>query len=666
MAGPLAETDHVLGHELVHAFQFDITGNVGPVSSNNIPGALSLPLWFVEGMAEYLSLGPVDAHTAMWMRDAISQDKPLPRIDQLNNPEYFPYRWGQSLWAYLAGRWGDGIVSDALRAANRGGEAERILEVLTGVPIKDLSDQWHKALREAYGPVIDSRERPERVARAIITEKNGGEMNFGPSASPDGTKLTFLSEKDLFSIDMYLADGRTGQVKDKIISTATDPHYESLQFISSAGGWDPAGQRFAVGAVRKGRATLAIRAVGGGKAQEIRFKEVDEIFDPTFSPDGRMVAFSGLKGGLLDLWVCDLQTKSLRRLTSDAFADLQPAWSPDGQSIAFVTDRFTTRLENLMPGEYRLATIDPQGGTVRELPSFEDAKNIDPQWSADGASLFFVSDRNGSSNVYRLHVASGETFQLTNVSTGVSGITALSPSLSVARDRAFFSMYEDGKYRIYVVEGAERMAGTAVRMPAERLRASTLPPQDRPRSQVATFLSQPNTGLPEAKTFEVSDYKPKLTLDYIGQPTLTLGADPRGAFVGGGVSFLFSDILGNHTLGAVLQINGEFKDFGGIIAPIAGPGERASSRSRTSRGRTRRGPPPWTAAGSTSSSRSSTGRPAGPSTRTSRTPSAARAGSSSAPRAGTSASTTRSARTSSPWPATSSATSARTCPRPRA
>src|SRR5207249_7203460 len=62
LAGPLSETDHVLGHELVHAFQFDITGHAGPVSEGNIPGATRLPLWFIEGMAEYLSLGQVDPH----------------------------------------------------------------------------------------------------------------------------------------------------------------------------------------------------------------------------------------------------------------------------------------------------------------------------------------------------------------------------------------------------------------------------------------------------------------------------------------------------------------------------------------------------------------------------------------------------------------------------
>src|SRR5215212_80832 len=58
-AGPIQATDHVLGHELVHAFQYDITNTN---ASSGAGGALSQPLWFIEGMAEYLSIGPVDPH----------------------------------------------------------------------------------------------------------------------------------------------------------------------------------------------------------------------------------------------------------------------------------------------------------------------------------------------------------------------------------------------------------------------------------------------------------------------------------------------------------------------------------------------------------------------------------------------------------------------------
>src|SRR6187397_1961201 len=114
-AGPLEATDHVLGHELVHAFQYDIT-NTNVKTCQGSAGALMLPLWFIEGMAEYLSIGPVAAHTAMWMREAARREK-LPYIKDLEDPRYFPYRYGQALWAFIGGKYGDRAVGSLLRAA---------------------------------------------------------------------------------------------------------------------------------------------------------------------------------------------------------------------------------------------------------------------------------------------------------------------------------------------------------------------------------------------------------------------------------------------------------------------------------------------------------------------------------------------------------------------
>src|SRR4051812_9598996 len=94
----LGETDHVLGHELVHAFQRDILRRQGAAMA-------LLPLWFTEGMAEYLSVGRVDTNTAMWLRDAVRVER-LPSLEELDNPRWFPYRYGQALWAYLSGRFG--------------------------------------------------------------------------------------------------------------------------------------------------------------------------------------------------------------------------------------------------------------------------------------------------------------------------------------------------------------------------------------------------------------------------------------------------------------------------------------------------------------------------------------------------------------------------------
>ena len=569
LAGTVAESDHVLGHELVHAFQFDITSR-GEPATGAVPGALRLPLWFIEGMAEYLSLGPVDPHTAMWLRDAARGEK-LPTIKQLNDPRFFPYRYGQAFWAYVGGRFGDHVVAEALKAAGASGKAEQSLQEVLGIDTAQLSKEWHASVQEAYGPVAAVKKGPADYGRAVITEKNAGELNVGPALSPDGRQLIFLSEKERFSIDLYLADADTGKVTRRIVKTAVDPHFESLQFINSAGSWDPTGRSFAFGAVTKGHPVLTVVEVAGGTVEsEVPFPQLGEIFSPTWSPDGRRIAFSAQSGGLTDLYVYDLAAKSLRRLTDDAFADLQPAWSPDGQSLAFVTDRFSTSLLELDAGNYGLALLDVASGDIRALPGFEGAKNINPQWGPQSSSLFFISDRYGISNVYRMQLDDGVITQVTDLLTGASGITGLSPALATATGtgRLAFSAYEDGKYRIYAVDDPERRAGATLAAASGAVNPAALPPAKRASSQVASILRNAAAGLPPGSGFDSHGYQPKLSVDYVGEPSLGAGVNRYGTAIAGGGSLYLSDMLGDQSLGAFVQANGGLKDIGGAVSYV--------------------------------------------------------------------------------------------------
>ncbi len=558
LGGPIADTDHVIGHELVHAFQFDITS--GPNGAPGQNGAERLPLWFIEGMAEYLSLGPVDPNTAMWLRDAARQEK-LPSIDDLANPKYFPYRWGQAFWAYVGGRFGDNVIPPMLRAAAASGDPAAAISRILGVSQKELSADWQAAIRSTYAPILAATTPPNESGQAVVrgsASQLGGDLNVGPSISPDGRWIAFLSERSLFSIDLYIADASTGKIVQKLTSTATDPHYSSIQFIYSAGAWDASSKRIAIATVTDGRPALAIfDAQSGRKDREIALPSLDEIFNPTWAPDGHAVCFTGLSRGLTDLYVLDLNGSTPRQLTHDAFADLQPAWSPDGRSIAFATDRFTSHLATLDMGPYRLALIDPNTGAIRPAPGFTTGKNINPQWSRDGASLLFISDRDGISNLYRVTLADGAIAQLTNIATGVSGITNTSPALSVAADRgtASFTVYDGGKYDIYTVD----VAGAAgpVRTPAWK-NAAVLPPADRQPSDVAKLLADASTGLPVAQAYQVAPYKPTLQLLGLAQPTVAVGASRYGAAVGGGISFEFGDMLNNHQVLAAVQLNSGF------------------------------------------------------------------------------------------------------------
>ncbi len=569
--GPMAETDHVIGHELVHAFQFDMTGEGGGTIISGGAAAARMPLWFLEGISEYLSVGHVDPETAMWMRAFVERDLPIEKIG--SDRALHPYQHGQALMAYIGGRWGDEAVARLLKATRTTPSVGMAFSrVLRTHPDSVMSD-WYEAMRAATEPVLEQTADASAFGTPILGKASAdGEYNIAPALSPDGDELVFLSEKDLFAIEMFLANANTGEVKRKIVKTAVDPKFEGIQFVHSAGSWDYSGggsSRFAFAAIRKGQPILSILDTETGETvQEAVFDDLGEIFNPAWSPDGRYIVFSAIVDSWSDLFVYDLQEGERRRLTNDPFGDLHPVWSPDGSSIAYVTERFRTGLTSLMHGGYGLALIDPGTGAITEIKGFNKGKHINPQWSPDGTDLYFISDQNGISNVYRYDLETEELYQVTNISTGIAGIAPLSPAMSVAAHTGemTISVFKNGSIEIYRIDDPEVLAGGPVIHAYEGVDPAVLPPADRRTSEVLALIENPFFGLPSDPEYSDRSYSPKLGLDYVGQPSLVVGADRFGTYIGGGTSLFWSDILGGRNLATLFQINGGVKDISAAVA----------------------------------------------------------------------------------------------------
>lgn len=561
--GSLRDFDHVLGHELVHAFQYDIAGDP---RGNGLESLGRLPLWFIEGLAEYLSLGREDAHTALWLRDAVLRDD-IPTIEELaGNFRYFPYRYGQAVWAYIAGTYGDEKIAELYRKALDVGLPAAFKSVL-GVEDSTLSKDWKAALIAQYRPLITDRAKPSDIGRTVIA--GDGDLNVAPVVSPDGKRIAFFSSRGIFSIDLYIANARTGAIERRLAAAGNGPHSDALRFINSAGTWSPDGKRFAYVLFAEGDDQLSIAAIEGGDNSDLRIAGVGAITNPAWSPDGRSIAFSGTSGGVSDLYLVDIATSSVRRLTNDKFTDLQPAWSPDSRTIAFVSDRGTsTSFTQHSYAELAMATIDVASGAIAPIEVFANARHTNPQYSPDGRDLYFISNVGGFTEIYRTTLGTSNVYRVTRVASGVSGITATSPAMSVAQSdgSVYFSVFDNNTYSINALDSVAARGEPFSVADASASVAGVLPPADaRGKGVVASNLNDPLTGLPAPTVYPVSDYVPSLHLDYLGTPTVGVSVDSYGAGFGGGIAGYFSDMLGNHNVGATLNIAGSIENIGGQV-----------------------------------------------------------------------------------------------------
>jgi len=580
LTGDYSENDHVLGHEMVHVFQYDIAATA---AQNRRRFAMeALPLWIVEGMAEYFSKGRVDTLTAMWIRDATDNDR-LPTIRQIStDPRFFPYRYGEALMAYIGARFGDEAVVRYFAAAGSVGVEEGVERAL-GINSKQLFTDWKAAANELYAPVFE--QRPDTLTTPLIGRKpvrgekrgrrsGGTQLNIGPALSPDGRYLAFISARDLFSIGIYLADAKTGQVIRKLIDEDRDPHFEALRFIESAGAFSPDGRKLAFITFSKGDNYLAIVDVESRDVDYIRVPGLEAIVNAAWSPDGHTMVLSGQTTGVSDLFLYDLNTKQVRRLTADKFADLHPTFSPDGKTIAFVSDRGPgTVVEQLKFSKLTLNTIDIDTGSVKNIPIFANAKHINPQFSADGRSIYFIANPEGIADIYRYDLNDGKTSRVTHVRTGVAGITEIAPALSVARTGDIaFSMFEDDNYNLYTIPANSQGAVTVTEMPSGIPRPALLPPLRGTGSEITAYLSRPEEGLPASDAdFKELPYSNDLHLAYLGPPTLGVGVGQYGFGAGGSVSAWFSDILGQQNVGFTFEGGGTSSGSGvGLQDQIGG------------------------------------------------------------------------------------------------
>jgi WD40-like Beta Propeller Repeat len=564
-SGSYWDANHVIGHELTHVFQFDIAG----AQRGGLSAVERLPQWSIEGMAEYMSLGRYDPNTTMFLRDAALRND-LPRIKKLNSPKYFAYRYGEALWAFIGGTYGDSVIPTIYRASLRSGLEGAVRSVL-GITTDSLSKLWIASIKTQLLADAKTRTLPDNLGTQPFGKLSLNTFDLAPEISPDGSKVALIRFRGLPFQDLLVADATTGKVLHHLTSPNSNPHFDVLSWTNASGSWSPDGQRIAVPAFANGRVEIEIFNVNNGSDERhITVPGVDQVLAIAWSPDGRQLAVAGMSGGWSDLYLYDLQTKQAIQLEHDRDAHLQPAWSPDGHMLAFVTDSGPgTSFDLLQFRPMQIAVMDmtKPDHPSRLLTLFGGrAKNINPQFTPDGQSLYFVSDPDGIPDIYRTNLTTGAITRITRVATAITGLTYESPALSVAQKtgRLIFDVFRGPgqSYSLHVLE-PDQATGAGVNQVVDTSSTQGFQPP-AVQDAVTARIDDPRLGLPVQRQFAVTTYHPTFQLDGIA----TAGAGvafggPFGTGAGGGVAFQFGDELEDHILAATVEASGQIQDVGG-------------------------------------------------------------------------------------------------------
>ncbi|MFH1527236.1 MAG: biopolymer transporter Tol [Bacteroidota bacterium] len=466
--GSFQKFRHVLHHELVHAVMRDMLygGTVQNIIAKGI--TLQLPHWYHEGMAEYLSTG-WETNSDQFIRNAIINEF-MPDINQLSG--YFGYRGGQSVFRYIAEKYGDEKLGELLSNSQGLGGVEEAFKASVGLTLEELNERWKKDLKVRYWPEIASRLEPDDFAQRLTNnKKDGGFYNTSPVISPMGDKVAFISDRDVY-LDVYVMDILNDKKVKKVASSGTTHDFEELNVLFPALTWAPDNKRIALSLKSGGFDVITVIDVEKEKSNELPVR-MDGIENVNWSPDGSKIAFVGATASQSDIYVYDFTTQKTVNITEDIFSDYDPIWSPDGKKIAFSSDRKSLdqqelALQNLtmLDVDYHyldLYEIDIKSKSVIRLTDWEFSDERSALYSPDGKTILFVSDKNGINNIYRksllINFDASASSVISNQAVPITNSLNEISQISISKDGkklTFTSLFKAG-YNIFLIDNPFEM-----------------------------------------------------------------------------------------------------------------------------------------------------------------------------------------------------------------
>ncbi len=579
--GSYEDFRHVLHHELTHAVTFDMLYGGAFSSLLSRQYLFRLPLWFAEGYAEYSSRNGWDTFSDMYLRDATINGYLYP-LEYAGG--FLVYKEGQSALVYIAERYGEERIPEILEKGKIHLTMDKAMKTVLGKDMDEFNEEWMLAMRKEYWPEIAIRTEPKEVAKPLTDhEEDGSHYNEKPEFAPSGDRVAFFSDRSSYP-EILVLSTIDGKVIDKLLRSSRSAEYESFHTYQSGLSWSPDGSRIAFVSKSHGHDRLMVLDAEEKEVIKTFPYRFDSITSPDYSPDGKSIIFSATKDGKSDLYITSAIGESLERLTDDRYDDKEPDFAPSGNEIFFSSDRPTRSSNPDSAFNYGVYNIFKMELGDRSISAITDTTgiNTDPAVSPDGNRLVFVSDRNGIYNLYVKEFSDGNIFPVTDALSG-----CFSPTWSPNGDQIVFSGFQKAGFDIFLMKKIRRIdteeeglkltpfmskdpGSIFVPVPAEAKEAVVEKPEEKldfsnyifRAGEVrvdSEYVEAPDTTKTDEDATEEDstaalvdsegeyvkkEYKLRFTPDFVSG---NIGYDTYYGFAGESY-FAFSDIMGDHNI----------------------------------------------------------------------------------------------------------------------
>jgi len=371
---------------------------------------LALPEFVVRGTS------PAAQAAAQEIRQALSDDIKYTRIFQLLPKEYYGYIRPLDLDKIFFKDW-DSVQARLLVTGEVREDGGRI--VFDGKIYDVKSERF----------IVGKRYQAEKNGLRLVAHKMADEL------------LKLHGEKPIFTTKICFVSNRDGNdeiyMMDYDGANPTRVTFNKIKDYMPA--WSPDQRTIAFTSYRGATAGLYLRNIYEGTETPVATKGTS--YSAAFSPDGKKLAFSSsmAEDGNTDIFVMDLETRKIKRLTFNAATETAPSWSPTGREIAFTTDRLGT-------GNPQIYVMDAEGSNVRKV-SFGGNYHDSPAWAPTSERIAFVSRVDNTYDIYVLNLRTNQISKLTE-----NRAFTESPSWSPDGRHVVFSSNISGSIQVYTVD----------------------------------------------------------------------------------------------------------------------------------------------------------------------------------------------------------------------